>query len=211
MTHATPIAATILGVRQIIFFTNDGLNAVAPDTGKSLWHYGFPSKVSTAASPVVSGDIVYCAAGYGVGSAAVRISKDGAVFKADEIWRQEGNRALTNHWATPLVKDGFLYGMFGFKLYGDGPVSCVDIKTGDLVWEEKGFGPGNLVLAGDTLVALSDAGVLVLIEAKPDGYKELSRAKIISGKCWSTPVISDGRVYARSTTEGACVEIKRRP
>jgi len=206
MTHATPIATTIHGTRQIIFFTQDGLNSVVPDTGKPIWSYEFPYKVSTAASPVVSGDIVYCAAGYGVGSAAVQISKSNDV---KELWRLEGNKPVTNHWATPLAKDGYLYGMFGFKEYGDGPVKCVEIKTGDVVWEQEGFGPGNLVLAGDTLVALSDAGVLVLIEAKPDGYKELSRTKIIDGKCWSTPVLSNGRVYARSTKEGACVELTR--
>ena len=209
MTHATPIATTILGVEQIIFFTQDGLIAVTPDAGKKLWDYEFPFKVSTAASPVVSGDIVYCAAGYGVGSGAVKISKDGKGLKAEEIWRLEGNNPVTNHWATPLAKDGYLYGMFGFKEYGDGPVKCVDIKTGDVIWEQGGFGPGNLVLAGDTLVALSDAGELVLIEATPDKYSELSRAKIIDGKCWSTPVIAGGRIYARSTKEGACIELSK--
>jgi outer membrane protein assembly factor BamB len=209
MTHATPITATIHGVRQIIFFTQDGLIAVVPESGEKLWDYDFPFKVSTAASPVVWEDVVYCAAGYGVGSAAVKISKSGSGLEAEEIWRLEGNKPVTNHWATPLAKDGHLYGMFGFKEFGDGPVKCVDIKTGDVIWEKEGFGPGNLVLAGDTLIALSDAGVLVLIEANPKEYKELNRAKIIGGKCWSTPVISDGKVYARSTTEGTCVQIKR--
>jgi outer membrane protein assembly factor BamB len=46
-----------------------------------------------------------------------------------------------------------------------------------------------------------------LIEAAPDGYRELARADILKGKCWSTPVLSDGRVYARSTIEGVCLEV----
>jgi outer membrane protein assembly factor BamB len=62
MTHATPVAATILGKRQVIFFVQSGLLAVEPKTGKELWRYSFPYKVSTAASPVVGGDIVYCSA-----------------------------------------------------------------------------------------------------------------------------------------------------
>lgn len=209
MTHATPIATTIHGVRQIIFFMKSGLIAVTPDSGKELWNYPFPFQTSTAASPVVSGDIVYCAAGYGVGSGAVRISKTASGLEANEIWRLEGNSPVTNHWATPVAKDGYLYGMFGFKKYGDGPVKCVEIATGKVIWEEEGFGPGNLVLAGDTLIALSDAGELVLIKATPKAYEELSRAKVIGGKCWSTPVISDGRIYARSTTEGVCIELQK--
>ena len=97
MTHATPVATTIHGVRQIIFFVQSGLVSVSPDRGKELWSYPFPFQTSTAASPVVAGDIVYCAAGYGVGSAAVKISKRDDSFEAEELWRHEGNNPVTNH------------------------------------------------------------------------------------------------------------------
>ncbi|MFZ2643937.1 MAG: PQQ-binding-like beta-propeller repeat protein, partial [Verrucomicrobiia bacterium] len=117
LTHASPIVATILGVKQVIFFVKSGLVAVEPATGKELWRYAFPFKVSTAASPVVSGDIVYCSAGYGVGSAAAKIAKAGGKFTATELWRTEGN-TICNHWSTPVVKDGYLYGPFSFKQFG---------------------------------------------------------------------------------------------
>jgi outer membrane protein assembly factor BamB len=35
----------------------------------------------------------------------------------------------------------------------------------------------------------------------------LGRAKIVSGKCWSTPTLSRGRLFVRSTKEGACVDL----
>ena len=81
ITHATPVAATILDARQIIFFTQKGLVAVAPKSGKVLWRYNFPYSVSTAASPVVCGDMVYCSAGYGVGAGLCRITPQ---------WRRPG-------------------------------------------------------------------------------------------------------------------------
>jgi outer membrane protein assembly factor BamB len=74
ITHATPVAANILGQGQIIFFLQSGLLAVEPKTGQELWRYSFQYTTSTAASPVVSGDIVYCSAGYGVGAGAVKIT-----------------------------------------------------------------------------------------------------------------------------------------
>ena len=107
MTHASPVPATIHGVRQVIFFTQPGLVSVDAKTGKVLWRYGFRYSVSTAASPIVAGDIVYCSAGYGVGSAAVRIQKNGADFSATELWRLTGNK-VANHWSTPVLKDGHL-------------------------------------------------------------------------------------------------------
>ena len=207
ITHSTPTAATILGQRQIIYFLQSGLLAVEPKTLKELWRYNFPFRVSTAISPVVAGDIVYCSAGYGVGGGAVKVSKQGSAWKADEIYRIPGDKQIANHWSTPVLKDGHLYGMFQFKLYGEGPVKCVDVKTGDVKWEKPGFGPGNVVLAGDKVLALSDAGELVIFEAKPDAYKEVARAKVLEGKCWTTPILSDGKVFARSTREAVCLDL----
>jgi len=207
MTHASPIAATILGQRQIIFFTQKGLVSCEPLKGEVLWTYDFPFKVSTAASPIAFEDIVYCAAGYGVGAGACRITKSGSQFKAEEIWRSEGDEPVCNHWSTPVCKDGFLYGMFGFKKYGDGPVKCVDIRTGKVKWEKEGFGAGNVILAANAVVAITDDGQVVLFEPNPMEYKEIARTKAVEGKCWSSPVLAGGRIYARSTKEAACLDL----
>ncbi|MEI9897033.1 MAG: PQQ-binding-like beta-propeller repeat protein [Chthoniobacter sp.] len=210
ITHATPVPATILGQRQVIFFLQSGLLAVEPQTGKELWRYAFDYKTSTAASPVVDGDIVYCSAGYGVGAGAVQVTKDANGFKATELYRIRTNKPLANHWSTPVVKDGYLYGMFQFKEYGNGPVKCVDIKTGAVKWEQPGFGPGQVLLVGDRVVALADNGDLVSFEAKPDAYHEISRAKVLDGKCWTTPSISNGMIFARSTKEAVCLDVSGR-
>jgi len=210
ITHATPVAATILGQRQVIFFLQSGLLSVEPKTGKELWRYQFRYNTSTAASPVVSNDIVYCSAGYGVGAGAVKISKEGDKFEAKEIYRVTGNKPLANHWSTPVCKDGFLYGMFQFKEYAKGPVKCVDISNGQVKWEQPGFGPGQVILAGDQVVALSDAGELVLIATDSNAYKEIARARVLDGKCWTTPILANGRIYARSTKEAVCLDVSGR-
>ncbi len=207
ITHATPIAATISGQRQVIFFLQSGLLAVDPKTGKELWRYAFDFKTSTAASPVVSGDVVYCSAGYGVGAGAVKITRSGAQFTATELYRVRGNKPLANHWSTPVAKNSSLYGLFQFKQYGTGPLKCVDITSGTVKWEQAGFGPGQVILVGDQVLVLSDAGELVLVEANPERYKEIARAKVIGGKCWSSPSIASGRIYLRSTTEAVCLDV----
>jgi outer membrane protein assembly factor BamB len=207
MTHATPVVSELYGVRQVIYLTQEGLVALESKTGQLLWRQDFPFRVSTAASPVVGGNLVYCAAGYGVGSAAYRISKQGDEWSSRELWRSQGDQPVANHWSTPVHQNGFLFGMFSFKEYGDGPVKCVDMVSGRVMWEKEGFGPGNVILSEDTLVALGDAGQLVLIDANPREYRELARAKVLDGKCWSSPIHADGRIYARSTKEAVCVQL----
>jgi outer membrane protein assembly factor BamB len=206
ITHATPVVATILDQKQVIFFTQKGLVSVAAETGRPLWRYPFKYSTSTAISPVVCGDIVYCSAGYDVGGGACKITKTGSGLAAAEIWRIPGNKAVANHWSTPVFKDGYLYGMFSFKRFGVGPMKCVEVATGKIMWEQKGFGAGNVILAQDKLLALADDGEVVSIDPNPMEYKEISRFQAITGKCWSTPALSDGRIYVRSTKEGACFD-----
>lgn len=205
MTHATPVLADIHDVHQAVFFTQKGLVGVKPQSGEVLWRAEFPYKVSTAASPVVFGDIVYCSAGYGVGAGAFKLAKNGDKLEAAQIWRRENE--CFNHWSTPVVKDGYLYGMFSFKEYGKGPLACVDIRTGEDKWKEEGFGPGQVILVGDKVVATSDKGEIVVVEANSEKYKEVARKDVLEGKVWSYPVLANGKIFARSTQEGVCLDV----
>ena len=207
MTHATPIATTILGHRQIIFFTQSGLVSVVPGTGDVLWRYAFPYNVSTAASPVVGGDIVFCSAGYGVGAGAVKITKDGDSFKATELWRKSNQ--LINHWSSSVYHDGHLYGLFGFKQWEKVPLKCVELATGEEKWSKDGFGQGGTILADGHLVTLAENGDLVIVEATPKSYNETARTKAVTGKCWNNVALANGRIYARSTKEGVCLDVSR--
>lgn len=206
-THATPVLATIHGKQQVIFLCRSGLVSIDPLNGKEVWKQSFPFKVSSAASPVIAGDLVFCSAGYGVGSGLFRINKKGTLFRSEEVWRKRNE--LMNHWSTPLHHNGFLYGIFGFKEYGKAPLQCVELATGEIRWSKQGFGPGNIIRSGDLLFVLSDDGQVVCVTAKPDSYHELVRKKILNGKCWSTPIICKNHLIARSTREGVAILVSR--
>jgi outer membrane protein assembly factor BamB len=175
MTQSTPVAATILGVRQVIFFTQKGLVSVAPTTGAVLWRFPFRYSVSTAISPVVCGDIVYCSAAYGVGTAACKISKTASGLAAAELWRQPAN-VLANHWSTPVYTQGFIYGISGQAKFGKAPLVCVEAATGKVMWSQAGFGPGGCTLVDGCVMVLSDAGDLVLVKANSTEYQEVARS-----------------------------------
>jgi len=207
MTHATPVVATLHGVRQIICFVQSGLLALAPESGKELWRQTFPYKVSTASLPVIGNNVVLCTAGYEVGGAGYEISKTDGSLSTKELWRAKGNKSVASLWSPPVYRDGFVYGMISFKQFGNGPLKCVDLKTGAVKWERDGFCAGNVLLCGDKLIALADDGQVVIVKASPDSYQELSRFKALEGKCWTTPALADGKLYVRSTKEGACFDL----
>ncbi|MEO1529845.1 MAG: PQQ-binding-like beta-propeller repeat protein [Planctomycetota bacterium] len=203
ITHATPSLGVINGTKQVVYFMQSGLVGIDPENGAELWRAKFNFNVSTAASPAIFEDMVYCSAGYGVGAALFKVTGAG---EPEELWYKPNE--LMNHWSSPLVKDGYLYGIYEFKKYGKAPLQCVNLATGEIVWSERGFGPGNCILVGDKLVVLSDAGEVAIVKASPDGYEELARSKVLEGKCWSTPSFKDGRIFVRSTSEAACIDVR---
>jgi outer membrane protein assembly factor BamB len=208
LTQATPVAATILGERQIIFFTSQGLVSVLPKTGAVLWRYPVAAKGATASSPVVSGDIVYCSKTYDVGSGACKITKTADGWAATEIWRLTDNNK-SSHWSTPVIYKGCIYGIFGQAKFATAPLQCMDLATGEVKWSKPGFGPGGVNLVDGNLLVLSDVGDLVLVKAAPDAYTELARTHVLDGKCWNSMAISNGRIYARSTKEGVSLDVSQ--
>ncbi|HKX62811.1 MAG TPA: hypothetical protein VJS65_13220, partial [Verrucomicrobiae bacterium] len=48
------------------------------------------------------------------------------------------------------------------------------------------------------LIVLNEAGELMVANASPDEFRPLARAQVLGGKCWTTPVLSNGRIYCRN-------------
>lgn len=210
MTQSTPIATSIGGTDQVIFFTQKALVAVRPATGEVLWETPLRyNGTSVAASPVVAGDTVYISRAYPgsttspqAGAIVYQISSANGVFTATKKWEKVNQ--LMNHWATPVYYNGYYYGIYGQSSL---TLRCVDAANGDTKWQVSGFGYGSVTLAQDKLVVLGDDGELVLVEPNPDLYTELARIKPLAGRCWNNPAISDGRVYIRSTTEAVALDV----
>src|SRR5258706_8092542 len=86
MTHATPVMATIGGVRQVIYLMESGLVALDFRDGKSLWRFPFAFRTATRCSPVVAGGVIFCTAGYGIGGGGCGdITKKGT-FQATKLF-----------------------------------------------------------------------------------------------------------------------------
>lgn len=205
-TYATPILATLHGKPQALFMVERGVVSLDPENGKELWHYEFPQQTATATSPVVWNDIVNVTAGYGVGGAACKVTRNGEKWEATELWRIRGNRDTASHWMTSVVHDGYMYGCYGHGAYGSGALKCIDIRTGEVKWEKSGFGHGQTIMANGKLLVISDAGRLVMFEPTPSGFKELASTKAIQGKVWASLALSDGQLFLRSTKQAVALQ-----
>jgi outer membrane protein assembly factor BamB len=219
MTHATPVLATIHGVRQVIFAAQSGLVSLAPASGALLWKalYPFNYGTSIGVSPVVHEDMVFVSGAqvYNLGSVAYRVSENNNTWTTTQLWSNVGFAStLASVWMTPVCHDGFLYGQFGVQSFDsvNAQLKCVEMRTGIVKWSINGFGRGATLLVDGGLLVLTEKGELVLANVNTNAYVEVARCLAIpfwnsaTNKCWNSPAVCDGRVFVRSTSTVACYD-----
>jgi outer membrane protein assembly factor BamB len=201
--YSSPVAATLAGVRQILFFTGAGLVSVAPKDGKELWRYDWETSYDcNVATPIVVDDYVFISSGYGKGAAVLKIEKDGDKLKAMRVYE---TTKMCNHFSTCVLYKEHLYG------FNDpGRLVCMEFRTGKVRWQERGgFKKGSLTLADGQLIILGEEGTLALAEATPEEFRERARFQAFETKCWTVPVLANGKLYVRDETTVKCYDLKK--
>jgi hypothetical protein len=68
------------------------------------------------------------------------------------------------------------------------------------------------MMADGKIIGLSEKGILIVAEASPTEFKPVSRAQVLGGKCWSVPVLSNGKIYCRNARgDLVCVDVGAKP
>lgn len=220
-SYASPVAAMIHGQRHVLCLMRQGLVSVNPTNGAVRFRFWFRARVEesvNAANPVVHGDLILISAAYyRVGSVLLRVRPDGQ--GVDEVWR---GTSLEMHWATPLWRDGRVYGFSG-RNEPDSVLRCVDFLTGKTLWERDErwatrssrqppvFGRGSMILADGKLIALGEGGLLGMFRPSAERCEELGRWQVpdLGYPCWAAPVLADRRLYLRSEDRLVCLAMGR--
>jgi outer membrane protein assembly factor BamB len=202
--YSSLVIATIEGVKQYIQLTDKTLAGINPADGKLLWRADRPGKTAVIPTPVVFGNLVYVTSGYGVGCSCFEVKKDsGGKFIAAELWN---NKQMMNHHGGVIRVGPNVYGHSDSKGW-----TCQDIKTGNVLWQDKTFGKGSIAYADNRFVLRTeDKGTQALIEASPAGYKEHGRFEQPNRsdqKAWAHPVISNGKLYIRDEDHLLCYDV----
>jgi outer membrane protein assembly factor BamB len=194
--------ATVNGIKHLITFTGDGVVGLRANNGELLWRY---SKVSNStaniATPIYRDGHVFLSSDYGTGCALLKLTAEEGGIKATEVYF---NREMKNHYSSSVLVGDYLYG------FSSSILTCMKYQTGDVVWRDRSVGKGSLVYADGHLYCLSENGVVGLVEANSEGYKEKSRFEIPRGEfpTWSQPVVANGKLYLREQNNLYCYDVK---
>jgi outer membrane protein assembly factor BamB len=194
--YATPVPLRIGSEPCLAILSRQSLIAVKAADGHELWSYPWKTDYDVnAADPIVDGDKVFISSGYNHGGALLKLSGQSPA----KVWE---NKNMRNHFDSCVVWQGHLYGP------DDNGLRCLAFDTGELKWTCGEFGKGSLMVADGKLVGLSEKGELMIIDPTPTAFKPIARARVLSGKCWTTPLLCNGHIYCRNAAGNiVCLDV----
>lgn len=203
--YGSPTIATIAGARHALFFNRAGLTDIDPASGKVRFQFPWRARSHAsvnAATPVVSGDLVFLSSSYGTGAVLLQIQPSGP----KQVWSSDD--AMSNHYATTVLRDGYLYGFHGRQEEGQS-LRSIELKTGKVQWSVDRYGAGTVTLAGDRLIVVRETGELVVAQADPKEFRAVAKAQLLPATIRAYPAISEGRLYVRDTKTLAAFDLRK--
>ncbi len=196
----TPIIVRTAKRSELITSGNEAIISYDPGTGKELWRAkGVES--NAIATPVATNDIVYVAAGFPAKIAvALRLGASGEVKDSDVLWKYTKG--------TAYVPSPILYGDYLYLMTDRGIITCLDAKTGAVVYE-GGRLPipatftASPVAFDNKLLLTSEDGDTFVIKAGPK--HEVLGTNSLDEPVYASPAIADGKIFIRGERNLYCI------
>lgn len=226
-SYSAPVAINQAGRRVLVCLTGERVVALDPRSGKLHWAHPFPPKndIDGIVTPVVHGQWLFVS-GFFEGSLMLRLHT--RELAAEVVWRRVGRSevppgtdSLHCLISTPVVTDDHIYGIDSY-----GALRCLNARTGDRIWESLDLLPqarwatAHMVRNGDKVWFFTERGELIIGRLSPEGFHEISRAKLIApttgqlpqrgGVCWAHPAFAYRHVFARNDNELVCASLAAR-
>jgi outer membrane protein assembly factor BamB len=202
---STPLIREINGRRELIISFPFRVCAFDPATGKELWTCtGINPLVYT--SPLFADGIVVAMGGFGGMTVALKAGGSGDVTTENRLWRHPRTKQRIGSGA---IHNGLIF------VHNDpGIAECFDLKTGELVWEQRLAGESSqatnwssVMIADGLCYTLTQGGDCFVFRAGP-------QFKLVAVNCLGEPsnssiVASDGQLLLRTAKHLWCIGRKR--
>jgi outer membrane protein assembly factor BamB len=219
ISYSAPVIIRQAGKPVIVVWTAENLNGLDPGTGKVYWKIPFRLGMGMGIStPVQYKDYLFVSSFYS-GSLLVKFGQE--TITAKKVWLRAGENerktdALHCVINTPVIKDGYIYGIDSY-----GEMRCLRLDNGDRVWEDLSavkkdrWANIHFIEHGQQTWMFNEHGELLITELSPKGLTIISRARLIdpttgqlnrqgTGVAWSHPAFANRHVYARNDEKLVC-------
>jgi outer membrane protein assembly factor BamB len=185
--YASPVVATLGGVRQLVTQTQSRVVGLSVADGKLLWEIAFTTDYEqNIITPVIVGNDTVIYGGLSKPAVAVRVAQNGGRWMTAERWR---NADIPMYMSSPVDAGGTLYGL---TQKNKGQFFAVDTATGKMLWVSDGRQGDNaaLTFAGDLLIATTTEGELVIARKSTKAFDVVRRYTVAQSPIWAHPALA---------------------
>lgn len=206
MTHASLTPIVVAGQKMFVYCADKGVVGVSAQDGKLLWETTeWKISIATVASPLNLGNgLLFFSGGYNAGSLMMQVSKAGESFVTKTLFRLRPE-VFGATQQTPVLYQDHIYGV-----RPDGKFVCLTAE-GKVAWvgdNSHNYGLGAYTMGDGLIFAVTDSGLLRLIEATPAKYNVLGEAQVLKGReAWGPMALAGGRLLARDLTRMVCLQV----
>jgi len=201
-TWSTPIIVKAEGREDLVMTVPDKMIGLDPKTGKEIWFCkGLNPLIYT--SPVFGEGLIVANGGFHGPDMAVRPGGKGDVTETHKVW--EGGKTA-NRLGSAVIKDGYM-----FLPTMPGMAECIELKTGETIWNERIRGEGakndtwsSMVLAGDNIYVMNQSGNTIVLKASPK-FEIVGINSIGSEMCNASVAVSERDIFIRTHENLWCV------
>lgn len=197
--YTTPALSKTKDGIQLIITGGDYVTGHDPDTGREIWRAGGlnPQKARNyriVPSPVAYDGMIY-APTRKKPLLALRAGGKGDVTESHLVWKYE-KPAGSPDVPTPICDGKYFYMVEDF-----GQVTCLDAKTGDVIWGPETTGLGRVssspVLADGKIYITAEDSEIAVVQAGPE-FKLLGKSELDGSFTLSTPAVSGNQLFIRT-------------
>jgi len=195
VSYGQPTLTRLAGRDHYLYFEPEGLVALDPTNGRTLWKHPIEFNNGNHLTPAVrcSENHVWVSSQFDTGGGRLlKIEAQGERLTVEEVWFTPKLRA--SHW-TLHCRGDFIYGSIGGN--GTSRIAAVEWKTGEVVWQEGGYHKALALWADEKLLFLSEDGELTLARVTPDRFEHLASAPIARANAWTLPTLAGTTLYIR--------------
>jgi outer membrane protein assembly factor BamB len=192
---ASPILIDVDGQKQLVLFAGESVAGLDPSNGRTLWTRGHKTDWGLNISTPVwspSDHLLFVSSAYSTGSRAIELRQAGGTTTTSEKWF---SRRMRVHIGTVIRLGDYAYGSSGD--FGPAFISAIDMKTGNVVWQDRSFARAQLLYADGKAIVLDEDGNLGLATLAPQGLKVLAKAPVMEHLSWTPPTLVGTTLYAR--------------
>lgn len=197
-SFSTPIFREMAGKMQMIFCGNQEIAAYNPDNGEKIWYINGPSE-DFCSSPVYNSknDLVLVSSAWPQRHLlAIKPDGRGDVSESHVVWRTTKGAYYV---PSPVCTDDYL-----FTTMTNGRVHCLDVATGNIIWQEDlGKQYSSPVLANGLVYMPNDDGIITVIQPGPE-FTVVAKNDM-GEKMNASPAISNGKIYLRGYEHLFCI------